>query len=136
MSNNSLAYTPSCRRTPLRMWIPVWGPNHQRILKKLRIKGVQLHVDGVWKQVEIYGPEDFKLWEECHELLITGLIGFEAVSLGTLLDYRKKIRGYLDRYGAPVRESQNLAFIEFCTAAYGRRHHWLKSRMITLYQRV
>ena len=47
--------------------------------------------------MELSGPLDHQSWAECCRLLITGLVGVEAVELGPVLDY--KIMDYADRYG-------------------------------------
>ena len=77
----------------------VWGPNHHRLLRRLRLQGLQLHSDGTLHTVELVGPPDFKFWLRSDRLLLTGLLGFCAVSLGNLLDYAEKIREYSERYG-------------------------------------
>lgn len=77
----------------------VWGPHHHRLLRKLRLSGLQLHTDGTLKMVELVGPPDFDTWLRSYQLLLTGLVGFGAVSLGPLLDYAEKIRSYTQRYG-------------------------------------
>ena len=78
----------------------VWGPNHHRLLKKLRTTGLQLHAGGVLKIIELSGPPDVETWSESFSLLCTALIGFGAVSLGPLMDYSRLITGYATRYGA------------------------------------
>ena len=77
----------------------VWGPNHGRLLKKLRTTGLQLHAGGVLKNVELSGPPDVDTWTESYKLLCTALIGFRAVSLGPLMDYARLTTGYATRYG-------------------------------------
>ena len=77
----------------------IWGPNHHRLLKKLRNTGLQLHVGGILRQVEIAGPPDIHAWSECYHLLTTALVGFGAVGLGPLLDYGRLISGYANRSG-------------------------------------
>ena len=72
------------------------------MLNKLRIKGVQLHVNGRLKDVEIVGPPDFHRWEECHRLMTTACVGFEVVSLGALTGHHRKIKEYSDCYGPAV----------------------------------
>ena len=78
----------------------IWGPNHHRLLKKLRNTGLQLHVGGVLRHIEISGPPDFTSWSECYSLLTTALVGFDAVGLGPLLDYCRLIGRYATRYGS------------------------------------
>ena len=78
----------------------VWGPNHHRLLKKLRTTGLQLHAGSVLKNIELSGPPDVDTWSESYKLLCTALIGFGAVSLGPLMDYSRLITGCATRYGA------------------------------------
>ena len=69
----------------------VWGPNHHRLLRKLRLTGLVPRADGTYQNIELLGPPDVEDWQACYQLVITGLLGFEAVTLGPLLDYGKKI---------------------------------------------
>ena len=85
----------------------VWGPNHHRLLKKLRNTGLQLHVGGVLRNVETSGPPDAHSWSECYNLLSTALVGFRAVGLGPMLDYSRLILGYASRYGTLAWPLQN-----------------------------
>ena len=48
-------------------------------------------------------PPDLPAWMECYRLLTTALVGFEAVGLGSMLDYGRLINTYADRYGALTR---------------------------------
>ena len=77
----------------------IWGPNHHRLLKKLRNTGLQLHVGGILRHVEIAGPPDIHAWSECCHLLTTALVGFGAVELGSMLDYGRLIVNYANRHG-------------------------------------
>ena len=77
----------------------IWGPHHHRLLRKLKLQGLQMHAGGVLKELELVGPPNVEAWLECFRLLMTGLIGFKAVSLGTLMDYAEKIKSYASRYG-------------------------------------
>ena len=78
----------------------IWGPNHHRLLNKLRNTGLQLLVGGVLRHIEISGPPDFTSWSECYSLLPTALVGFNAVGLGPMLDYSRLIGRYAARYGS------------------------------------
>ena len=77
----------------------VWGPNHRRLLQKLRNTGFQLHVGGVLRKVEMSGPPDVNAWSECYNLLSTALVGSCAVGLGPMLDCSRLMLGYVSRYG-------------------------------------
>ena len=79
----------------------VWGPNRHRLPKKLRNTGLQLHVGGILRIIELSGPLDIYAWTEFYNLLVTALVGFDAAGLGPLLDYsRRLINGYASRYGS------------------------------------
>ena len=78
----------------------VWGPNHHRLLKKLRNTGLQLHAGGVLHTMELAGPPDLHAWLECYRLLTAALVAFERVGLGPMLDYGRLISTYSERYGA------------------------------------
>ena len=78
----------------------VYGPNHHRLLKRMRFTGIAQNTDGSSRVTELLGPGDFHSWAESYELLQTNLLGFEAVGLGTLMAYRKKQEYYWNLYGA------------------------------------
>ena len=52
----------------------VWGPFHQRILKRIRMKGVRLSGNGELSSVELCGPDSFHGWKECYAVSKRGLI--------------------------------------------------------------
>ena len=54
---------------------------------------------GILKPIELHGPPNVRSWTESYRLLMIGLIGFGAVSLGPLLDYLQKITDYERLYG-------------------------------------
>ena len=78
----------------------VWAPHHLRLLRKVRLQGLQLHADGTLHTVELVGPPDIHAWTRSYKLLLSGLIGFGAVALGNLLDYADKVKEYHERYGS------------------------------------
>ena len=77
----------------------VWGPNHHRLLRRMRFTGLRLGPAGSYHNVELLGPPDFRTWAESYDILMTGLLGFKAVELGNLLNYRRKMEGYWNLYG-------------------------------------
>ena len=77
----------------------IWGPNHHRLLRRMRLQGLQLHGDGTLHSVELDGPPDLQAWMRSYRLLLSGLLGFGAVAVSNLLDYVEKVREYHDRYG-------------------------------------
>ncbi|CAK0821560.1 unnamed protein product, partial [Prorocentrum cordatum] len=77
----------------------VWGPNHHRLLRRIRFSGARFGAGGVLETVELLGPANLHSWEESYRLVITGMVGFKAVDLGNLLNYGKKIKEFFDLYG-------------------------------------
>ena len=77
----------------------IWRPFGQRHLKQQQMDGLTLSGDGTLRRVEIRGPPSFYDWNKCYELLQTGLIGFNAVDLGSLFAYLTRIRRYHDEFG-------------------------------------
>ena len=77
----------------------VWGPNQHRLLRRMRFNGLRIGPNGTMQTVELLGPGDLASWQASYELAITGLLGFDAVDLGNLLVYSKKIARFHDLYG-------------------------------------
>ena len=77
----------------------VFGPYGSRLNRRLKMKGLQLRSDGELHTVEIFGPPGIHEWIKSFELLTTALVGFEAVSLGALLDYQGHIQELHDEHG-------------------------------------
>ena len=77
----------------------VFGPYGSRLNRRLKMKGLQLRSDGELHTVEIFGPPGIHEWMKSFELLTTALVGFEAVSLGALLDYQGHIQELHDEHG-------------------------------------
>ena len=80
----------------------VWRPHGLRVERKLKFQGLRFGKDGELVNVEIHGPPNVDVWMESFMLMRTGLISFEAVSLGRLEAYSDKINHYADRYGPEV----------------------------------
>ena len=66
----------------------VFVPNGLRVNRHLQMKGLQLRSGGGLHTVEVFGPPGIHDWVKNFELLTAALVGFEAVSLGELLDYQ------------------------------------------------
>ena len=77
----------------------IFGPRHDRMLKKLRMQGMVFGSRGDLTAVQIDGPPTHHLWERCWDLYTTCMIPFRAASLGSLAAYKKHIADYHDRYG-------------------------------------
>ena len=77
----------------------VWGPNHHRLLRKMKFKGTRPVRGGGYQEVELLGPPSFQYWEESWELAVSAFVGFDQVDLGVLDTYRAKHQRYSTLYG-------------------------------------
>ena len=80
----------------------IWGPNHHRLMKKLRIKGIVLATTGAVQETELAGPPTLEHWMECWQIFATAMLGFHAMTLGTTLDYAALMEEYHSRYGSVI----------------------------------
>ena len=80
----------------------VWGPHGYRLMRKLRMTGMQLMPGGDFRQVELAGPPTFGMWQRCYMCLKTGLLMLKAVSIAKLLKYHEQQKRYHERYGPAV----------------------------------
>ena len=77
----------------------VWGPHGYRLMRKLRLTGLQLTPGGDLRQVELSGPPTFGMWERCYKCLKTGLIMLKCVGIAKILKYHEVQKAYHERYG-------------------------------------
>ena len=80
----------------------VFGPHGYRIMRKLKLTGMQMFPGGEFKNIELSGPPTFYLWETIYTVLRVALIMLEAVGISNLDKYLKRHRTYAERYGATV----------------------------------
>ena len=80
----------------------VWGPHGHRILRRLRLSGLQFGADGALRNVELNGPLDLDMWISCYRLLEAAFVMLDIVDLGPLQRYREMIVSYARRYGPTV----------------------------------
>ena len=115
---HSLLFVPS-KPVPyvdFAIWCPMW----HRSEKKSKLTEMSFDPSGQLKQVEILGSPTFEIWEECHECLKTGLVMFDAVSLGWIDLYHAKQQKYHRRYGAQVWHVQYQAEVKMRREAMER----------------
>jgi hypothetical protein len=77
----------------------IFGPQAIRLMRKLRMRGMNFSTGGELVPVEIGGPPSYHLWSKCFACLRTCLISHKAVPLGALEAYKSHICDYHDRYG-------------------------------------
>jgi hypothetical protein len=61
----------------------VWGPFGHRLLKKLKLAGMQMLPGGEFKTVEMVGQPTYYMWEEKHRIFKTGTIILKILKVAT-----------------------------------------------------
>ena len=84
----------------------VWGPHGYRLMRKLKMTGMQVMPGGDFRQIELSGPPTFGMWERCYQCLKTGLLMLKAVKISKLLRYHSQQKLYHERYGPGVWHRQ------------------------------
>ena len=64
--------------------IAVWEPHGNRLLRKQRLSGMVVKSQSELVNVELMGPDTCDVWTQACRCLITGLVSWNAVSLGRL----------------------------------------------------
>jgi hypothetical protein len=82
--------------------LSIWTPHAIRLVRKIKLTGLQIMPGGEMRSVEFFGPPSYEVWDKCYTLLQTGMVMFDQVDLGNLMIYLDKVKGYSDRYGAGV----------------------------------
>jgi hypothetical protein len=77
----------------------VFGPHGHRIMVKLRMSGLVMQTDGTFATQEFRGPPTFEMWDQCYQILRTGLIFLGEVELGPMEMYRERIKRYITKWG-------------------------------------
>jgi len=83
---------------PLYVDLAVWGPHHYRLLKKIKLSGMQIMPNGVLHNIELAGPPNFEMWEKCMTVFKTGCIQLELLSPARVEAYMNVIKSYNSRY--------------------------------------
>ena len=88
------------RGSPPFVDFAVFGPHGHRIMKKVRLSGVNIGRDGQLQTVELYGPPNIIMWEASFNVLMNTLVMLDAVDLGALVTYKQHIVKLHDRYSS------------------------------------
>jgi hypothetical protein len=103
VSNEQLSgYKSILDRSTFYVDFAIWVPNHMRNFKKLKLAGVRIASDGKLVPTELSGPPSFELWEKSYDLLTTAMIMMGVMSLSKIEAYKKKIKGYVTKFGEGV----------------------------------
>ncbi|MDE0916350.1 MAG: hypothetical protein OSB57_14335 [Planctomycetota bacterium] len=97
----ALAHVVATHRPPFADF-GVWGPHGVRIQKKNSMKGLLMTRDGSFIEAELFGPPSYGQWEECFDVLATGLLMLDIVSRNKIADYKDHIRELAAAYGPKV----------------------------------
>ena len=68
----------------------VWGPNHHRLVRKLRFNGAMLIREGGFKDVEILGPLVFHMWSGSFDHAAAACVGFDEADIGALENHWRR----------------------------------------------
>ena len=80
----------------------IFGPHGYRMMKKLRLQGMQIMPGGDLRQNEVAGPPTFALWSKCYNVFRTTAIMLKAVGVCKLDRYHDHQKAYAERYGPRV----------------------------------
>ena len=97
----ALSHVVATHRPPFADFA-VWGPHGVRLMKKHTMRGLVMARDVSYFEGELYGPPSFGQWEECYDVLTTGLIMLNVVSRNKLVDYKMHIKELAAAYGPKV----------------------------------
>ena len=90
------------RGSPPYVDFAVFGPHGHRIMKKVKLSGVNIGRDGTLQTVELYGPANIGMWEASYNVLLNVLVMLNAVDLGVFMSYKQHIMKLHDRYSSKV----------------------------------
>ena len=80
----------------------IFGPYGQRILKKVRLTGVKFNNNDELVRIEINGPANYGMWSACWNIYQNCLLMLDAVDMGKLLAYKKKMDHYFETHGDKI----------------------------------
>lgn len=80
----------------------IFGLYGQRILKKVRLTGVKFDNDNELVRIEINGPANYGMWSACWNIFQNCLVMLDAVDLGKLIAYKKKMDHYYESHGEKI----------------------------------
>ena len=70
--------------------VAVWGPFHQRIIKRLKFTGRVLNENGVMESREVLGPPTILQWNACDRVMKVGFLMTDILDLGALDEHYDK----------------------------------------------
>ena len=79
--------------------LAIWSANNNRIMKKIKLRGMVINSAGEFQPVELVGPPTFEAWEDGYGVLETALISHNAVDLGGIIGYHDHMKGLYTRFG-------------------------------------
>ena len=77
----------------------IWGPYGTRLLRTIKMVGMQIMPNGQLERVELKGPSNYTMWQQCYAIFRTGCIMLDQISPSTLDKYSKMIQKYTARFG-------------------------------------
>ena len=77
----------------------VFGPNALRIVRRVRLTATRLNNEGELVKIEINGPASYGMWSAAWAVYQNTLLMLDAVDLGRLTAYKKRLDRYYDRHG-------------------------------------
>ena len=69
------------------------------MLKEIKFRCSVFIAGGQLSPIEIVGPPDIHVWVEIYDVLETALICHQAVGLGAIINYKRKIDALHTRFG-------------------------------------
>ena len=84
--------------SPLYVDLAVWGPHQYRLLKKIKLSGMQIMPNGTLNTVELAGPPTFEMWEKCMTVFRTGCIQLGLLTPARVDAYIDVVKSYNTRY--------------------------------------
>ena len=77
----------------------VFGPHGHRILKKIKLSGSKFNNNGELMRIEINGPATYPMWCASWQVYANCLLMHDAVDLGKLVAYKRKMDTYYQKFG-------------------------------------
>jgi hypothetical protein len=80
----------------------IFGPFGTSMIKKVKLQGIRLNSEGQITKIEINGPATYDLWCASWMVFQTSLTMLDAVDLGKLLSYKRRMDRYYQAHGEKV----------------------------------
>ena len=104
--------------------LAVWGPHQYRLLKKLKLRGMQILPNGEFQVVEMAGPGSFEQWESCFRVFRAAAVMLGILTPARCDAYLNMLKKYHSRYGSTVWH------LLFQADVRARQEHWERCRRI------